>query len=81
VAESAGLTARIAGPNGLSAAQSVSVAGVRLANAAAMKADLASIYQTDAPEADEINCYEVPCVALTFDDGPSVYREGLLDIF
>ena len=29
---------------------------------------------------DEINCYEVPCVALTFDDGPSVFTEGLLDI-
>ena len=29
---------------------------------------------------DEINCYEVPCVALTFDDGPSIFTEGLLDI-
>jgi peptidoglycan/xylan/chitin deacetylase (PgdA/CDA1 family) len=27
-----------------------------------------------------INCYEVPCVALTFDDGPSVFTERLLDI-
>lgn len=28
---------------------------------------------------DEINCHEVACVALTFDDGPSYYTEGLLD--
>lgn len=28
---------------------------------------------------DEINCHEVACVALTFDDGPSFYTEGLLD--
>ncbi len=28
---------------------------------------------------DEINCQEVACVALTFDDGPSFYTEGLLD--
>ncbi len=27
-----------------------------------------------------INCHEVACVALTFDDGPSYYTEGLLDI-
>ena len=79
-AESAMLAVRIAGPNGLSAAPSVSAAGLQLASAAARKADLASIYEADATEADEINCYEVPCVALTFDDGPSVYTEGLLDI-
>lgn len=29
---------------------------------------------------DDINCREVACVALTFDDGPSYYTEGLLDI-
>ena len=28
---------------------------------------------------DDINCREVACVALTFDDGPSFYTEGLLD--
>ena len=28
---------------------------------------------------DEVNCHEVACVALTFDDGPSFYTEGLLD--
>lgn len=27
----------------------------------------------------EIDCHEVACVALTFDDGPSYYTEGLLD--
>ena len=32
------------------------------------------------PSSDEnINCQEVACVALTFDDGPSYYTEGLLD--
>ena len=30
--------------------------------------------------ADAVDCYNVPCVALTFDDGPSVYTERLLDI-
>lgn len=29
---------------------------------------------------EDISCYEVACVALTFDDGPSVYTPGLLDI-
>ncbi len=28
---------------------------------------------------EEVNCHEVACVALTFDDGPSFYTEGLLD--
>ena len=28
---------------------------------------------------NEINCLKVACVALTFDDGPSFYTEGLLD--
>ena len=32
------------------------------------------------PEESDINCGEVPCVALTFDDGPSVYTNQLLDI-
>ncbi len=80
VAESAKVAARFGGPNGLSAAPSVSAAGIRLASAVAMKADWASPYQTDVTQADAVNCYEVPCVALTFDDGPSVYTEGLLDI-
>ena len=29
---------------------------------------------------EQPSCLEVPCVALTFDDGPSIYTERLLDI-
>lgn len=36
--------------------------------------------QERAPAGDNVNCYEVPCVALTFDDGPSVFTERLLDV-
>ena len=32
------------------------------------------------PVKSDIDCGEVPCVALTFDDGPSVYTNQLLDI-
>ena len=42
--------------------------------------DAPAAAQAGSPAQDEINCYEVPCVALTFDDGPSVFTEGLLDI-
>ena len=35
--------------------------------------------QSESPAQDEVNCREVACVALTFDDGPSFYTEGLLD--
>lgn len=35
--------------------------------------------QAESPVQDEVNCREVACVALTFDDGPSFYTEGLLD--
>ncbi len=35
--------------------------------------------QPKATTQDDINCNEVACVALTFDDGPSFYTEGLLD--
>lgn len=34
---------------------------------------------TQIPTSD-VNCDEVPCVALTFDDGPSVHTNRLLDI-
>lgn len=37
-------------------------------------------FQATSPAQDDINCYEVACVALTFDDGPSFHTEGLLDI-
>jgi len=41
----------------------------------------ASVSSRAGQEAEgEINCHEVACVALTFDDGPSYYTEGLLDI-
>ncbi|MDE0430150.1 MAG: polysaccharide deacetylase family protein [Caldilineaceae bacterium] len=32
------------------------------------------------PVEEQPSCLEVPCVALTFDDGPSIYTERLLDI-
>jgi len=32
------------------------------------------------PPPAAVDCSEVPCVALTFDDGPSIYTEHLLDI-
>ena len=35
--------------------------------------------QAESTAQDEVNCREVACVALTFDDGPSFYTEGLLD--
>ncbi len=40
----------------------------------------ANMFHAVAAAEEDINCYEVACVALTFDDGPSVYTEGLLDI-
>ncbi len=36
--------------------------------------------QAEGPGLEDINCLEVPCVALTFDDGPSFHTERLLDI-
>lgn len=33
-----------------------------------------------APAKSSVDCGKVPCVALTFDDGPSVYTSQLLDI-
>ncbi|MDE0634079.1 MAG: polysaccharide deacetylase family protein [Caldilineaceae bacterium] len=42
-----------------------------------MSASAAS--QAEQATDNEINCLEVACVALTFDDGPSYYTEGLLD--
>ena len=53
--------------------QAPNLAGrMHLSSAAAARAEQAA--------EDEINCREVACVALTFDDGPSYYTEGLLDI-
>lgn len=37
------------------------------------------VVQTDSVE-NKIDCGKVPCVALTFDDGPSAYTPRLLDI-
>ena len=42
--------------------------------------DTPGAVQARAAAEDEISCSEVACVALTFDDGPSVYTEGLLDL-
>ena len=38
-----------------------------------------SVRQATSSSEEDINCQEVACVALTFDDGPSYYTEGLLD--
>lgn len=61
-------------------------AGFRYATVASVtglalkETNLTDIFQEGAAAGEDINCYEVACVALTFDDGPSVYTEGLLDI-
>ena len=66
--------------NGMARARLGSAAGMQVTYLGVMEVDWASLFQAMAAEEDEINCYEVACVALTFDDGPSVYTEGLLDI-
>ena len=66
--------------NGMARARLGSAAGMQVTYLGVMEVDWASLFQAKAAAADEINCYEVACVALTFDDGPSVYTEGLLDI-
>ena len=66
--------------NGMARARLGSAPGMQVTYLGVMEVDWASLFQAMAAEEDEINCYEVACVALTFDDGPSVYTEGLLDI-
>ena len=66
--------------NGMARARLGSAAGMQVTYLGVMEVDWASLFQAKAAAEDEINCYEVACVALTFDDGPSVYTEGLLDI-
>ena len=53
---------------------------VRAFSPAVVQSNLLAVVQASSPAEDEINCYEVACVALTFDDGPSYYTAGLLDI-
>ncbi len=55
-------------------------AGIKKSTSVVAKAVSPPTAQAGSLAEDEINCYEVPCVALTFDDGPSVFTEGLLDI-
>ena len=65
-----------------------SSAWVQLSSGGTVQLTFSSVAETDSPDLaqagatseDEINCIEVACVALTFDDGPSIYTEGLLDI-
>ena len=45
-----------------------------------MRAISLAVGLASSPAEYGINCHEVACVALTFDDGPSRYTEGLLDI-
>lgn len=44
-----------------------------------MRMSSSSSSQAEQEAEGEVNCHEVACVALTFDDGPSYYTEGLLD--
>ncbi len=55
-------------------------AGIKQSPTVVAEAFMPPAAQASSLTEDEINCYEVPCVALTFDDGPSVFTEGLLDI-
>ena len=55
-------------------------AGIKRSSFAAAAALSPPAAQAGSLNEAEIDCYEVPCVALTFDDGPSVFTEGLLDI-
>ncbi len=45
-----------------------------------MRMSTSASSQAEQEAEGEINCHEVACVALTFDDGPSYYTESLLDI-
>ncbi len=55
-------------------------AGIKKGSSVVAEAVSPPAAQAGSLAEDEINCYEVPCVALTFDDGPSIFTEGLLDI-
>ena len=55
-------------------------AGIKQSTSVVAEAFTPPAAQASSLAEDEINCYEVPCVALTFDDGPSIFTEGLLDI-
>jgi peptidoglycan/xylan/chitin deacetylase (PgdA/CDA1 family) len=54
-------------------------AGIKKGSSVVAEAVSPPAAQAGSLAEDEINCYEVPCVALTFDDGPSIFTEGLLD--
>ena len=53
---------------------------VQMTTLAGVETDSLVLAQAGAAARDEIDCFEVSCVALTFDDGPSIYTEGLLDV-
>ena len=55
-------------------------ANLQMASLADVETDSPVLVLASAAAEDEIDCYEVACVALTFDDGPSIYTEGLLDV-
>lgn len=78
--ESGALAARVARSVGQAAARSQAVPGMEQTVYGATGPNWASLRLASPAQEDETDCYEVPCVALTFDDGPSVYTEGLLDI-
>ncbi|MCY4116634.1 MAG: polysaccharide deacetylase family protein [Caldilineaceae bacterium] len=74
------LAARAVLTDRLSLARSFSAPNVRLTDKAATNAIWSGLNQADQTGAEAVDCNHLPCVALTFDDGPSVYTEGLLDI-
>ncbi|MYB75671.1 MAG: polysaccharide deacetylase family protein, partial [Chloroflexi bacterium] len=55
-------------------------ARVRLGSSVVAEALSPPAAQASSLVEEEIDCYEVPCVALTFDDGPSIFTGRLLDI-
>ncbi len=74
------LAARAVLTDRLSLARSFSAPNVRLTDMAATNANWSGLNQANQTGAEAVDCNHLPCVALTFDDGPSVYTEGLLDI-
>lgn len=78
--QSRSITAAIPLLHGVAWARMNSAPGTPVAARNLSELDWAGVFQEDAPADQDIDCLEVACVALTFDDGPSVYTEGLLDI-
>ena len=66
--------------SGIASALGRAWVGIKQSSSLVPEAFMPPVAQANSLTEDGINCYEVPCVALTFDDGPSIFTEGLLDI-